>query len=210
MHLKNAFSQTILLLCLLFLSSSLSCTTPSAEKKVVKDTVSIPAAREVEDIPINKANEDIIDVEELILNPYDFVLNLDSISSLLGPAAITRVENVEGGEDDQGHFDAYTVFTVHHENKTFADTEIRFYNTPGRHQCVITDKKLPIKYGIRIGMPRKDFSVKFSDPPFTDSTSYSIKFSYSTNYGYADFIFLADTLARFNCNRSPELNEGGD
>ncbi len=125
----------------------------------------------------------VLNQYSFISDPYDFSLNTASIEDLLGEEAQTKVEEFEGGED----YSAYTYSTI-----TFNDTEISFYDYPGKHFSNITTPLLPLKNGIKIGMKKEDFlqAMSFVDASATKAIVYRLV----DDYGSMDFSFRADTL----------------
>lgn len=140
-----------------------------------------------------------------VSDPYDFSLSAESIEKLLGKEAKTAVEEfefiredfntdptteklVEEDEDKaEEDFDTYTYTTI-----TYKDTEISFYDYPGKHSSHITTPLLPLQNGIKIGMKRENFlqAMKFDDENSLKATVYE----FGDDYGYMKISFRADTL----------------
>jgi hypothetical protein len=113
--------------------------------------------------------------------PYDFDLDASTIEGLLGKEAKTKVEEFEAGEDHS----AYTYWTI-----TFKDTEINFYDNPGKHFSNITTPLLPLKKGIKTGMKKDDFlnAMLFNDTNALKATVYKLV----DDYGNVNFFFRSD------------------
>jgi hypothetical protein len=161
----------------------------------VADTISTPvltAANEEKQVTIItggltiKGADTILDVQNqwsFISDPYDFSLDVATIKDLLGEGAVSTEENFEGGED----YGPYSYYTVKD-----GETEIKFYDYPGKHFSTITTPLLPLKNRIRIGMSKVAFlnAMNFA----SDSTSHANLFRLSDDYGSMEFRFRADTL----------------
>ena len=122
-----------------------------------------------------------------IYSPYDFTLDSASVVTLLGENVVAKVEHVEGGEDYQ----PYSYFNI-----SQGDTEISFYDYPGKHFCTVTTSRLPLKRGIVIGMKKESFlkAMEFASTNAKRADHYKLY----DDYGYMDFKFQADTLAQFS------------
>jgi hypothetical protein len=188
------------------LLSCIACTIPKTEVAAVQDSASAKMdtmvqqtnATEVSPPTSSDTIETIGELTEekgetiyvvqnqysFISDPYDFSLDVATIEALLGEEAKTKVEEFEAGED----YDAYSYFTI-----SWKDTEISFYDYPGKHFSHITSPLLPLKNGIKIGMTKDDFlkTMTFSHENALKTSLYRL----TDDYGYMDFKFRADTLS---------------
>ncbi len=154
----------------------------------------VTSIRDLDPLPsIEQWSPDEIVLREapFVWNPFDFALNIDTIVELLGEGAQVKTEEFEGGENEYGHYDAFS-----HHSITDGDTEISFYSY-GNHSATITTSRLPLIHGIKIGMEKLNFLAAMNLP---DTIAHANVFRFDDDYGYVRLTFRADTLDLIEAN----------